>query len=97
MSNEITVWVFKGPATYPGFPSAVFSNLELAEKWIEVNKLTGVLTEYPVDISILDWAIQNDLFEPDFPEDVESDKATFIANFSSGHQRHYHYEEGKRL
>lgn len=52
MTDQLTVWVFNGPRRYPGFPSAVFSDLESAEKWIQDNKATGTLTEYPVNIGV---------------------------------------------
>lgn len=88
------VWVFKGTRKYPGFPSAVFSTLDLAEDWIRKNKLEGVLTQYPVDVSVYDWAREQGLFEPDDPE--EAADPTLVGNFSSGHQAHYHYEDGIR-
>ena len=83
------VWVFNGQGAR--FPSAIFSNREAAEKWIAQYHLSGVLTEYPVDISVYDWAIQTGNFK------VKTDKdrtQEFIQKFSSGAQRHLHFENG---
>lgn len=88
-----SVWVFKGTRTYPGFPSAVFSKLELAVAWIRQNHLTGTLTQYPVDISVYDWVVQSGKLEADLDPAPRSPNA--IANFSSAYQEHYHYEDGK--
>ena len=56
-----TLWVFHGEGGR--FASGVFSNLELATVWISQNKLTGLLTEYPCDMAVYYWAIENDFFE----------------------------------
>jgi len=54
-----SVWVFN--STNKGLPGGIFDNLKLAEKWIAKNKLTGTLTQYPVNQGTLDWAIQNNM------------------------------------
>jgi hypothetical protein len=36
-----------------------------AEKWIHKNRLTGTLTQYPLDVGIYDWAIDNQFFYAD--------------------------------
>ena len=84
------IWVFNGAASQ--FPSGVFSSKEIAEEWITKHNLTGVLTKYPVDIGVYEWAIQNGFFTP-----VEEREKTprFIQRFSSSNQEHYHYEDGK--
>ncbi|MCA0457983.1 MAG: hypothetical protein LCI00_28715 [Chloroflexi bacterium] len=85
------VWVFHGAGGQ--FASAVFSAREQAEAWIEENSLTGILTQYPVNTSAYDWAIANGRFTPKQERDTEPQ---FIQRFSSAHQEHYHYEDGKR-
>ncbi|MBO9570639.1 MAG: hypothetical protein J7497_00270 [Chitinophagaceae bacterium] len=85
------VWIFSGSNSR--FPSGAFSAIEIAENWIQNNKLTGVLTSYPIDISVYDWAIKNEFFVPRNDTQKSSD---FIQKFSSGSQEHYHYENGLR-
>jgi hypothetical protein len=85
-----TVWVFNGPRG--AFPSAVFSTREVAEEWIVGERLSGTLTEYPIDVSVFDWAIANGFFVPKKDGDRTSD---FIQKFSSAAQEHFHYLEGQ--
>jgi hypothetical protein len=89
MSDIPTVWVFNGARS--NFPSAVFSQKDLAEDWIRKYLLTGTLTRYPVDLSAYDWAISRGFFTASKDEQRE---ATFIQKFSSASQEHYHYEDG---
>ena len=89
MDNINEVWIFNG--SNGKFPSGVFSSKKLAEDWINFNKLTGVLTLYPVNISTYDWAIQNKFFDP---RDEGQKTPEFIQKFSSGSQEHYHFEKG---
>lgn len=96
MTNQGTVWAFKGTRRYPGFPSGVFSKLDLAERWIEKYVLTGVLTEYPVDIGAYDWALENNLLDLD-DEDPNASLSSIVGNFSTAYQRHYHYSDGVRV
>jgi len=86
-----TVWIFNGCKA--SFPSGVFSSQELAEAWILQNQLTGILTEYPVDAGVFDWAVENGYFSPKRPEHHE---AGFIQGFTSAVQAHAHYENGVR-
>lgn len=50
-----SVWIFNGVGGR--FPSAVFADKASATRWISENRLTGTLTEYPVGISVFDWAV----------------------------------------
>ena len=84
-----TVWIFTGPKAQ--FPSGVFSERQLAERWILEHRLTGTLTAYPVDVGTYDWAVAAGHFNPK-REDQRS--AEFIQRFSSASQEHYHYESG---
>ncbi|MCY1237773.1 hypothetical protein D9M72_504820 [compost metagenome] len=90
MRDMQEVWVFNGGNSK--FPSAIFSDREKAISWIERWGLTGVLTKYPVDISVYDWAIENGSFKVKKPQDTQSD---FIAKFSSAAQEHMHFEDGR--
>ena len=83
------VWIFNGAEGR--FPSGVFERRADAEEWISRNGLTGVLTKYPVGISVYEWAIENGHFK------VKSEKDTspaFIQKFSSAAQEHMHFEDG---
>lgn len=55
-------WLFNGANSC--FSSGVFEDIEEAEKWIDKYGLTGVLTRYPVNISVYDWALENRFFSP---------------------------------
>ena len=84
------IWVFNGNNS--NFPSGVFSTKEIADAWIEKYQLSGVLTKYPVDEGVYDWAIAKGTFK------IKRDDQTqpkFIQSFSSAYQEHYHYEDGK--
>ena len=85
----MVVWIFNGNNS--NFPSGVFTNRELAEIWISTNNLSGILTLYPLDQGVYDWAIPNGLFQP--KKEIEN-KPEFIQRFSSASQEHYHYENG---
>src|SRR5688572_8986529 len=39
-------------------PSAVFATRQLAEAWIALHQVTGLLTAYPMGQGVYDWAIQ---------------------------------------
>jgi hypothetical protein len=82
------VWVFNGGG---GFPAAVFTTRELAEAWIAGHRLTGVLTKYPLDVGVYEWAISVGAFKPKRPDQSEP---RFIGRFSSASMEHYHYTDG---
>jgi hypothetical protein len=82
-----TVWVFNGVRA--SFPGGVFSTPDGAREWIAEHRLTGVLTAYPLDQGVYDWATGAGLFPANKPVD-----ARFIASFSSAHQEHYHFVDG---
>jgi hypothetical protein len=81
-------WVFNGGGN---FPAAVFSTRDKAEAWITARRLSGVLTKYPVDVPVNDWAIAHGAFKPKRPDQSEPG---FIGRFSSASQEHYHYTDG---
>ncbi len=90
--ENLFVWVFNGNQGNYGFPSAVFSTKEFGENWIKNNKLSGTLSRYPIDIPLYEWAISNDYIKP--MKEININPNT-IANFTSSHIEHYHYEDGK--
>jgi hypothetical protein len=86
----MTVWIFNGEKGR--FPSGVFAERESAEKWIKNYNLSGVLTLYPIDEGIYDWAIRNEFFKP---SKVKEQTPDFIGTFSSASQEHFHYVDGQ--
>lgn len=89
MPIDHAVWVFNGDGS---FPSAVFSELEIAEEWIRRNAVSGTLTQYPLNIGIYEWTIANGFIKP---KREAQTIPSFIAGFSSAYQEHYHYENGE--
>ena len=83
-----SVWVFNGGGD---FPAAVFTARDREEAWIAQHRLTGVLTKYPLDIGVYDWAIGCGVFKPKRPDQTGP---AFVGRFSSASQEHYHYIGG---
>ena len=86
-----SVWVFHG--INGRFTSAVFDSKDIAEKWIFEQKLTGMLTQYPLNISAYEWAINTGSFEP---KKDEHKTPEYIGKFSSASQQHHHYVDGEQ-
>lgn len=81
------VWIFHGVGGK--FASAVFGDENRARQWIESNNLQGVLTKYPINIGVYEWAVANKFFEPK----NEGEKTPeFIQRFTSASQDHIHFE-----
>lgn len=89
MKSFNCVWVFQGDNA--NFPSATFSTKEKAMNWIDINKVSGILTEYPLDISVYDWAISKEYFHPKTDKKKTPD---FISKFSSAYLNHHHFKHG---
>ncbi|SFF05899.1 hypothetical protein SAMN05518672_11510 [Chitinophaga sp. CF118] len=68
------IWIFNG--ANGRFASGVFEDIDEAEKWIGKYKLTGVLTNYPVNISVYDWATENGFFSPKREEHTSPEFST---------------------
>ncbi|MDN2694766.1 hypothetical protein O0882_00390 [Janthinobacterium sp. SUN073] len=85
------VWIFSGSGGK--FASGVFSDKDQAILWIESKKLTGVLTKYPVNFGMYDWAIKNDFFTPMKEHEFTPE---FEQRFTCASQEHYHFEDGIR-
>jgi len=86
------VWVFQGNNS--NFPSATFSTIEKAIIWITANNLSGILTQYPINISVYDWAINEGYFKPKTENKKTPD---FISKFSSAYLTHYHFIDGEQV
>lgn len=84
-----TVWIFQGDNA--AFSAGVFSDYSRAEAWIKQHKLTGMLTEYPLDQGVYDWCIASNCFVPKKPLHRESG---FIAGFTSATMTHFRFEDG---
>ena len=83
------IWIFHGDGA--NFCSAVFMQRADAEFWINKNQFSGVLTKYPVNISVYDWAVQEQRFRPN----KENPKTgSFVQNFTTASQEHFHYQNG---
>ena len=91
ISTPEYVWVFNGDNSR--FSSGVFRSMEKAEEWIAINRLSGILTKYPLDTGVYEWAIQNRLFSV---RKDEQKHPAFIGRFTSASQDHFHYENGKK-
>jgi hypothetical protein len=87
--DEPGVWVFNGNGGH--FPSAVFSTVENANAWIAKHKLSGLLTWYPLDVGLYDWAADNGYWRPKYNSEKTPE---FIQRFSSARTDHRHYENG---
>ncbi|MDH4548309.1 hypothetical protein E8E68_00025 [Pseudomonas sp. BN607] len=74
------------------FPSGVFFSLEGAREWIRRHKLSGVLTRYPANTGVYDWAIENGLFSA--TEDKHK-TPSFIGGFTCASMEHFHFEDGE--
>lgn len=85
-------WVFLGEGAR--IPSGIFSDEEKAKEWIASNRLTGLLSEFPVDMGVLDWAIRYAGFNP---SDEKRADPSYVARFTSGAVKHFHFENGSRV
>jgi hypothetical protein len=85
-----SVWVFHGE----GAPhaSGVFISKERALAWVEHHSLTGLLTQYPLDVGAYDDAIARGLFTP---SREHHGTAEHIAQFSPGRTEHLHLVDGR--
>jgi hypothetical protein len=85
------VWVFNGDGGR--FAGGVFTSRERAEAWIAANKLDGVLTLYPLDTGVYEWAIAEGKFTP---KQEKHSLPEFIGSFTTASMAHHHYERGQQ-
>jgi hypothetical protein len=86
---ERSVWVFLGERGK--WPSGVFSSREAAIAWVSGHQLTGMITKYPVDVGVYDWAVATEAFRPTKPRHSSSE---FIGGFTTAAQEHEHFSDG---
>lgn len=84
-----SVWVFNSPKR--NFSGGIFREQEDAVRWIKKHALTGVLTRYPLDTGVYDWAIEQGNFTP---KSDHQRSPEFIGGFTSASQDHFHFENG---
>lgn len=82
------VYVFNGNR----FAGGVFTSQDLADAWIQKHALTGMLTKYPLDIGVWEWAIEAGKFSVKREKDSSPE---FIASFTTAGMDHWHYEDGR--
>lgn len=80
------IWIFSGQDSWT--PTAVFDTFEEADKWIRANNLKGYLSEYPIGISVYDWAVQLGLHKPKYQSQISPEH---IQKFGSSFLKHTHY------
>lgn len=85
------IWIFNGLKSQ--FPSGAFAERQDAELWIKKHGLSGVLTAYPVNVGVYDWAIEKGFFKPKRENQYD---AEFIRRFSTAALTHSHYEKGEK-
>jgi len=93
MLSDQQVWVFNGIGGQ--FPGGIFSDLDMAQNWIAQNKLTGVLTAYPLNEGCFDWAVANDCTNLSQAKlAIKAVDPNFVGSFSTASQEHYHFNNG---
>lgn len=90
-----SIWIFMGEGAR--FPSSAFVELKDADAWISEHQLTGMLSAFPINQGLFEWAIENDALNMK-PETLETKKndPDFIATCTTASLEHYHYEGGVR-
>ena len=81
------VWIFHGAGGR--FASGAFTDRTIAELWIVKHQLEGILTWYPLDKGVFEWAIENAHF---LPQNAQQESGEFIQRFTSASQPHSHFE-----
>lgn len=84
-----SVWVFNSAGAK--FPGAVFISYDKALNWIAEHKLSGVLTLYPLDTGVFEWAVKEGHFVPNENKHLNP---SFIGGFTTASQSHFHFIDG---
>ncbi len=84
-----TVWLFTSASNdvVPDahIPQAAFRTLAAGDRWVRTLKPSGMLTEYPMNIGVFEWATARGVFKPR----RDDQRATpFIETFSDASQAH---------
>jgi hypothetical protein len=86
MKNQVYVFMGEGA----NFPAGIFESKEKAEEVIKRYSLTGILSLYPIDMLLYDWAIEKNI---SISKGI-SKSPKYIGQFSCASVDHFHYEEG---
>jgi hypothetical protein len=86
------IWLFNGAGAR--LPSGAFVKKEQAVLWISQHGLTGILTKYPVNVGVYDWALRMNYFTAKRDEQKAAD---FIGRFTCASLEHCHFENGIML
>lgn len=91
MNDEsASVWIFHGEGARCA--SGVFRSRDEGMDWIAKNRLTGLLTEYPLGFGAYDDAVARGLFHP---TREHHGTPTHIAHLSPGRTEHIHVVNGE--
>lgn len=82
------IWIIESPKNRNII--GCFMEKEDAEKYIDLHQLECILTHYPIDISVYDWVIGKQFWQP--KNEVQK-TGKFIANFSSAYLEHEHFNQ----
>lgn len=94
MNKGPTVWVFNQDGAE--FAGGVFSTREKAVDWIRRERLTGVLTCYPLDEAVFDWSIRTGRHGLSPGKLAEKRQLpSFIGGFTTAAQEHEHFRDGE--
>jgi len=95
LEDEKSIWVFNGARSRHS--GGIFESLDIAEKWVRNNRLSGMLTKYPLNTGVFEWADENNLIRMREGKLEEKRKdPIFIGGFTTAAMEHYHYEEGEK-
>lgn len=88
-----SIWVFH--AAGARFSGGVFDDLSIAKAWILQNRLTGVLTAYPLNEGCFEWAVRMKCVGMKAEKlDVKKTDPGFVGGFTTAAQEHFHFEDG---
>ena len=86
------IWIFLGENSK--MPCACFDSLDSARLIIQEQRLSGLLTLYPINELVFTWAVKNEFFKPKRPEHF---LPKFVSAFTSAAQPHFHFEDGQEV
>jgi hypothetical protein len=72
------------------FASGVFDSKEAADAWIAKHRLTGLLTQFALNIGAFDYAVEHGFLKLKRPDPTPE----FIGGIGNSNNCHFHYEDG---
>ncbi len=90
MAGKIGKFIFVFHGEGAKFAAGVYDNLEEAKRSIAAHKMSGMLTSYSVNETAYDYAVRSDFFQP-----KSTQSESFVQNFTSASQEHYHFQNGE--